>query len=268
MFCGDSAGHHPCIFKETRVLTWLASCGEDVCVSKFRLRIITGAYSRCKIRLCRRNDEESVCAPLMRKTGKQSRVALFHNDNRCIVTCGKQAHFHQMEPWSEVNTVRLVVLSQLNLSGSFSAFGPFLLHALVNESIEVPGRFTLVMRRTHGSFGDCLLKMKEAHIVSGPLDGVTGELITSGSFVAASLVSQVQHNTGLQPQPAVSRGLKLGSSCWSLPAARLARWISNIRADITVDISRQPKDFCVTLSPYVGPSLNLKNKTKTKHRKN
>lgn len=59
--------------------------------------------------------------------------------------------------------------------------------------------------RTAG-FGECLLKIKEAHIVSGPLDGVTGELITSSSFVADSLVSQVQHNTSLE-QPRQDRRL-------------------------------------------------------------
>lgn len=67
-------------------------------------------------------------------------------------------------------------------------------------------RFILVMLHTHGRFGECLLKIKEAHIVSGPLDGVTGELITSSSFVADSLVSQVQHNTSLE-QPRQDRRL-------------------------------------------------------------
>lgn len=58
--------------------------------------------------------------------------------------------------------------------------------------------YIFLMLQRHGRLSECLLKIKATHIVCGPLAQVTGELITSSSFVADSLVSQLQHNTILE----------------------------------------------------------------------
>lgn len=103
-------------------------------------------------------------------------------------------------------------------------------------------RFTLVMLRTHGRFGECLLKMKEAHIVSGPLDGVTGELITSSSFVAGSLVSQVQHNTSLQ-QPRQNQPLTV-----SRAEVGLILQVPSCSTTRTLDFKHQGEHHCLHIT--------------------
>lgn len=111
-------------------------------------------------------------------------------------------------------------------------------------------------------FGECLLKIKEAHIVCRTFARVTRELITSSSFVADSLVSQVQHNTSLEQLREDQRHeLKFTSSCWFLllqRAARLALWIKNIRP---VNISHKPKYCSIRLSPCIRPLESKQQQT-------